>query len=855
MVGADASRNANPSVDGVGASPFVGRRSDVDTAVAALVSRRPVAVVGPAGIGKTTLARQAAQEWGRPLRAGAALDFLQSTPFLPLTRLLGRPPAPGDHAAVAAEVHAAVGDAVLLLDDLQWADPDTLEVLPALAAAVPLIVTVRSGTDQARRAVKHIEAVGVVLGLEPLDHEAALELACASAGADHPAARAAARRGGGNPLAIQVLARAPHARSDEAATTLRAYVESSSETARATLARLGLQDPAVCAESDGIAELVDRGMVQVSPHGDVAAVADLFAELALESLPEHARRSLHRQVAGRTDDLGDRARHHLAAGDLDLAHDLATRAAAEARTAAVRADLLTLAARAAPAACRWSATREAISALLDLGQVEATRELVEALAEVEPPSCADAIDRELMRVRLAIEEQRFQRVLLIADTVLHAYADQMSAQQEVSMLVMRAGAKGQLWDLAGALADAGEAKRLAEAHGVVTTRADMLLGALGMVTGDPQADERLRAVFEEAVGAGRYNEARDIARLHVMALFLKGRPDDALELCARAIGAAEQQNNLSWDREMRAIRAVNRSMIELGAPEVREELRDLLADPALTGERESVVTLLAVIESDRGDIEAADALLAPAREANAAARSQRTEALTWACAEVDWSAGRLRSCLDRTTELADASPLTFGRSSAAVLAKWVQLELGGDPGACPDPLVVYPVQRGLVAEARGVDLLAVPGREQEAAERFREAAELHRHYLRRHEVRCRWAEAESLRRAGQRDEAAALLEALELECEAHGLTPLARRVRASLRTIRTAPARHRGAARDLTDRQREVLALVRLGLSTHEIAARLLLKPSTVESHVRTAMRRVGASTRREAALLAHDAS
>jgi DNA-binding NarL/FixJ family response regulator len=181
-----------------------------------------------------------------------------------------------------------------------------------------------------------------------------------------------------------------------------------------------------------------------------------------------------------------------------------------------------------------------------------------------------------------------------------------------------------------------------------------------------------------------------------------------------------------------------------------------------------------------------------------------------------------------------------------------------DCSIAPGPLVVYPVQRGLIGEARGIELLGAGGREREAAAAFLDAAALHEQYLRRNALRCRWAAGEALRRAGEDDEAAQVLERVADDCARHGFEPLGRRISASLRQLGApclASGDRSGRARNgvLTARETEVLALVRQGLPTAEIAARLQLRPSTVESHVRKAMKRLGASNRREAAFRAHD--
>ncbi|MDA2803587.1 response regulator transcription factor [Nocardiopsis sp. LSu2-4] len=58
----------------------------------------------------------------------------------------------------------------------------------------------------------------------------------------------------------------------------------------------------------------------------------------------------------------------------------------------------------------------------------------------------------------------------------------------------------------------------------------------------------------------------------------------------------------------------------------------------------------------------------------------------------------------------------------------------------------------------------------------------------------------------------------------------------------------------LTEREREVLALLAAGMSNGEIARRLFLVEGTVKGHVSTILTRLGARNRVEAAILAHEA-
>jgi DNA-binding NarL/FixJ family response regulator len=58
---------------------------------------------------------------------------------------------------------------------------------------------------------------------------------------------------------------------------------------------------------------------------------------------------------------------------------------------------------------------------------------------------------------------------------------------------------------------------------------------------------------------------------------------------------------------------------------------------------------------------------------------------------------------------------------------------------------------------------------------------------------------------------------------------------------------------DLTDREREVVALVAQGLSNEEIATRLYMSPATAKTHVSRAMGKLGARDRAQLVVLAYE--
>ena len=68
------------------------------------------------------------------------------------------------------------------------------------------------------------------------------------------------------------------------------------------------------------------------------------------------------------------------------------------------------------------------------------------------------------------------------------------------------------------------------------------------------------------------------------------------------------------------------------------------------------------------------------------------------------------------------------------------------------------------------------------------------------------------------------------------------------------PAAPEPSLAQLTDREREVMALVGAGLSNEEIAARLVVSPATAKTHVSRAMVKLGARDRAQLVVYAYEA-
>jgi len=146
--------------------------------------------------------------------------MLATVPALPLARAV-RARLPGHDTALLAEaVRSRVRAGLLLVDDLQWADPATVAALPDIAAHCRVAVALRTPHRIPAEAEAALRAVAA--GWYPLPP---LTAADAGALARQVAPRLTptevadvVRRAGGVPLAVEALARHAAARGPAAST-------------------------------------------------------------------------------------------------------------------------------------------------------------------------------------------------------------------------------------------------------------------------------------------------------------------------------------------------------------------------------------------------------------------------------------------------------------------------------------------------------------------------------------------------------------------------------------------------------------------------------------------------------------
>ncbi|MEV0840614.1 LuxR C-terminal-related transcriptional regulator [Actinocatenispora sera] len=816
----------------------------VATAAERLARPGLVVVTGSPGAGRSSALRAVADRFGGTVFAGGGLAILRGVPGLALSRAV-RARLPVEDGALTAEaVRSRVRGGLLVLDDLQWADPLTLATLPGLAAHCRVLVSLRTPHRLPAAALAALRAAcDTWLALPPLTPQQATELArriapgLGAAGLAEVVARA-----GGVPLAVETLARhaVAHPESvsrqpepDDAGSTgavAHAVAEALADLtrpARTAMAALGmLRRPAArTLLGAGVAELAEAGLVVAPPDdaegSQVAAVSPYVAEVAAGLLSPEERAGVHRRLAELVPD-AEAARHLAAAGDDQPAYERAVAAAATAETAGERADLLLLACGLDGAHPRPAVRRDTAAAALAVGRPRAA---LRALADA-----ADA-DSAVLRGEALLQLGEVDEAVA-AVTVVPDAADRQAVAARDRVLLL------------GALArDRARAAELAEAtvqrHGRPPEHTGLRAALAAVDAAARHAGwERELATAAAAAGAGGDAlAARWSAWLLVETLAADGRLAEAAENARLAADACASDLAYSWQTRFLAA--------ELWCTALRgEQLDDVvrravaLVDRTLPAVAHGYATAAAALaEADGGLLASARARLGdrPARPVASVAGL-----LDWVAAEAAWLDGQPEAATP--TRPAGRAPLLTGL--AEITGRWVAYDAEDGHGlpALDGADLVGPAQATLAAwQAVTVDPAKVA--------EFDPAATAWHDVARREEVRCLLAHG-----LYETDASRAVPPLLRAEqvAEQAGLVVLLGRTRRALR--RHAVRREtRGprAGMDLTDREREVLRLVAQGEPTRRIAGLLGISRETVETHIRAGMRKLGAKTRTEAAGLA----
>ncbi|GID99898.1 hypothetical protein Adu01nite_12490 [Paractinoplanes durhamensis] len=859
-------------------------------ASAAALLHRPglVVLTGPPGSGRTTGLRRLTAEVPGPAHTGGGLAMLRSTPALALSRAVrARLPAHDVHL-LAEAVRSRVRGGLLVLDDIQYADPATLAALPLLAGHCRVLVALRTPHRLPGPVADALRAAAAAwLTVPPLDRAAALDLARRTAGGlSEEALSAVADRAGGNPLAITALARqaaagraAGAAGMDQVAYAIATALADLPRPARTALAALGLLGrPAPGALlGAGAADLHAAGLITAGPAGSLLPTSTYVAETAAGLLDAAGRVELHTRLAQLTPP-AEAARHLAAAGDLAGAHRTAL-AAADQASGGDRAALLLFAcdldtpidprvrlaaADAALSAGRAAAAAQVLTTGTPLG-VEADVLRGEALLQAGSPAAARAAVSSVPDASPAPVLAARDRVLLLAELATDP-----------------AGAL----DLAGKISARYPHPPQGVAAAVATVQAanhtpgwDTALAAVATGGGDPQisrwtawllvehlaADGRLTEAATAALRAAddcaadlAYGWQTRFAAAADWAIALHGSSQVILppaEFGSDGPGVPVPGGSVSGRAQVPAPHAAGSGAVSVPTAQAGAAAGSATADGERSGRvleeggnlipqagpddvlrRAGNLTDRAIPDEARGYATAASALVEADTGLLGAARARldagpQHPATRWVARETAWLDGQPDRAAKDTAS--DSAGLLAGLH--AITARWAAYDLGA-VGAPPiPPGLPTPARRTLTAWATGTGFAA-------AADGWRPVAL-------REQVRCLLAAG--LTEADPGRAVAALLDAERL-ADAAGLTVLAGRARRGLRRHHVhRDTRSPRSGDQLTRRETDVLQLVAAGEPTRRIAGQLGISAETVDTHIRAGMRKLGARTRTEAAALA----
>ncbi|AGZ42547.1 LuxR C-terminal-related transcriptional regulator [Actinoplanes friuliensis] len=420
--------------------------------LAAAHLRRPglVMLTGAPGSGRSTLLRRIAATAPGPVYAGGGLAMLAAVPALALSRAVkARLPA-HDVPLLAEAVHSRVRGGLLVLDDLQYADPATLAALPHLAEHIRVVVALRAPHRLPAETVAALRATATAwLDVLPLSPDTATDLARRAGGQlSDEALAAVVQRAGGNPLAITALSRqagagrgTPDTDIDQVAYAIATALADLPRPARTALAALGLLGrPAPAALlGPGADALREAGLVTEDGDG-LVPVSAYFAETAAGLLDADARVDLHRALAALTPD-AEAARHLAAAGDHQGAYRKALTAADRGGD---RADLLLFACELPGVTVSSRVRIAAADALLSSGRPHAAARVLttaaplgveadvlrgEALLQAGDPLGARAAVRPVPDASAALVVAARDRILLLADLATDPAAARDTAEK------------------------------------------------------------------------------------------------------------------------------------------------------------------------------------------------------------------------------------------------------------------------------------------------------------------------------------------------------------------------------------------------------------------------------------------
>ncbi len=425
-----------------------------------------------------------------------------------------------------------------------------------------------------------------------------------------------------------------------------------------------------------------------------------------------------------------------------------------------------------------------------------------------------------------------------------ASLDGASPEIELELLLLRAQIPIWAWDVEAATAWTERARVLGERLGARRGRVLMTLAQVAYIRLDPGCVDLAAEARDVALAEGDASSAAEWPSFASGALDAYEPDVDALLRGLVAIDREAERLGLRRDAVAADALRIGRRALLRGEPNAVRELEDLLDLPLDGRLREQVEAELALSLAALGRTDQARRLLAAEHP-----RTPHGEAVRrLAIAETHYAEGRLR---DAAEVAASARPDVPLGAELRLVGAWAAFDDGGTIPELFASLGPPPYRRAADGATAAMRLLATRGACAPVVVAFGAAATAAARSSAYEGLRCAWAAGEVARRSAEPDRARGLLERAEGEADWLGFEPLLARVRASLRRLGLRRHEAPGQVRGLTGREREVLECVAAGLRTPEIAARLGVGTTTVESFVRRATRKLGARTRVQAAAIA----
>jgi DNA-binding CsgD family transcriptional regulator len=886
-------------------------------------------LTGEAGIGKSRLARELAAEArasGTTVLEGRAVPAGGSIPYRPLTEALQQ--ALRDHAfpddaglgpwlpALRAVIptiggseahghgeHAAPvrGEAVLqllrrlagsvglvlVLEDLHWADPDSLEVVEYLsdnlsAEAVLCLATCRddtrsAGVELAARLTGRRAASDLVLARLTAGQVAAMVRACLPSAPDEVIARIQGAADGIPFLVEESLAAPGVPRSF--AEGVRSRLAALSDDERLVLhaaALLGRQfDWRLLPPATGLdAGLVTRALDHGVGAQLLAVDADVFRfrhmltreAVAAELLPPRrvalaaralaALQAAHPRLPGEGSDLA--AELALQAGDQDQAGRLLFASGRSALDRGALATSIETLRRATELLSNVEQRTEAEMLLVEglalAGRADEAMLVGDRLITQMPPGTGSAAARAAVHLKLAhaaVDATRWaaaRRQLGIVSDLL-AVVPQAGIAAETAVLNAEVAFADNDIDRARALA--ASALAAPEASPQVCCQA---LELLGRVLRGKDLDAARRS-FEQALATA---EAAGLAVWRLRALHQLGTIDmfdnARADRLSQARRIADELGAVSTGAVIDLqLTAVAMFRYELGEAEHRAKSAVAISSRLGLAKTYAIGLLfLAEVQALRRDRAGMDRYLALAHAAEPGDPEIEGSALAGARGMLALLDDNRTSALDglsRGVAILDSLPQ---QGPAPYRAVWpLLLAANGDANAAAaisnarrTGLTVNRVNRGILGYADAI--LAGRAGDQHQATELAVGADRE---LRSYPV---WADLARLcgAESALADGWGQPRQWLEMAAEAfarHGIEPLALRCRRLLEQ----PQPSRWSRLGITDRQSDVLRLVAQGISNKEIAAQLHLSPRTVEKHIESLLRKTAARSRTQLVAIA----